>query len=48
MERIFYANTMAFPEVVHDNFRSKYDSIKWRNDEDDFLKSGAKVKQVTH
>ena len=27
-----------FPKVVNDNFRSKYDSIKWRNDEDDFKK----------
>ena len=27
-----------FPRVVNDNFRSKYDSIKWRNDEVDFKK----------
>ena len=27
-----------FPKVVHQNFRSKYDGIKWRNDEDDFQK----------
>ena len=27
-----------FPKVVNDNFRSKYDSIKWRNDEVDFKK----------
>lgn len=25
-----------FPKVVGRNFRSKYDSIEWRNDEDDF------------
>ena len=25
-----------FPRVVHNNFRSKYDGIQWRNDKDDF------------
>lgn len=25
-----------FPNVVHDNFRAKYDGIQWRNNEDDF------------
>ena len=24
-----------FPKVVHQNFRSKYDGIKWRNNEND-------------
>lgn len=27
-----------FPKVVHQNFRSKYDGIKWRNNENDFQK----------
>ena len=27
-----------FPKVVHQNFRSKYDGIKWRNNENDFHK----------
>ena len=27
-----------FPKVVHQNFRSKYDGVKWRNNEDDFNK----------
>ena len=27
-----------FPKVVHQNFRSKYDGVKWRNNEDDFQK----------
>lgn len=27
-----------FPKVVHQNFRSKYDGIKWRNNKDDFNK----------
>ncbi|MAW84699.1 MAG: deoxyribodipyrimidine photolyase [Crocinitomicaceae bacterium] len=27
-----------FPRVVHQNFRSKYDGIKWRNNENDFQK----------
>ena len=27
-----------FPKVVHQNFRSKYDGVKWRNNEDDFEK----------
>ncbi len=27
-----------FPKVVHQNFKSKYDGVKWRNNEDDFKK----------
>ncbi len=27
-----------FPKVVTDNFKAKYDSLKWRNDEDEFEK----------
>ena len=27
-----------FPKVVHQNFRSKYDGVKWRNNKDDFNK----------
>ncbi|MDD7884419.1 deoxyribodipyrimidine photo-lyase [Flavivirga sp. 57AJ16] len=27
-----------FPEVVHSNFKRKYDHIEWRNNEDDFEK----------
>ena len=27
-----------FPKVVNNNFKSKYDGIKWRNNKDEFLK----------
>ena len=27
-----------FPKVVHQNFRAKYDGIKWRNNKDEFKK----------
>ena len=27
-----------FPKVVHENFRPKYNFIKWRNNEEEFEK----------
>ncbi len=37
--REFFMHIMYyFPKVVHQNFRSKYDGIQWRNNTDDFEK----------
>ena len=46
MERVFYANIVAFPKVVHENFRPKYNFIKWRNNEEEF-ENGVKDKLIS-
>ena len=38
MERVFYANTMAFSIHSRKSFKPKYDSIKWLNNDEEFKK----------
>ena len=38
MARVFHANSYHFPHVVTENFKPKYNAIKWLNNSTDFEK----------